>query len=183
LTSVKIKSIVTRYGSIEEYILQRIERLHETGKIKSRLYGFSIDMPLTSNPNSVVKLKREKDHLSFTVVDIENRTIINDYIYHWVCNKNYVQFYTKFHKDLLDFYNWYCKAVYEEKQYIRDFVTYNNLDNMLHYYNLYKTYFTIFNQRIVAVKDPTKELQMPSKLRNIIERFDKYKKLFEAGTM
>lgn len=183
MTSVKIKSIVTRYGSIEEYILQRIERLHETGKIKSRLYGFSIDMPLTSNPNSVVKLKREEDHLSFTVVDVKNLLIVNSLIYHWVRNKNYVQFYTKFHKDLLDFYNWYCKAVYEEKQYIKDFINYSSIDNMLDFYNLHKTCFAIFNHRLVTFKDPTKELQMPSKLRNVIERFDKYKKLFEAGTM
>lgn len=174
---------MTRYGSIEKYILQRIERLRETGKIKSRLYGFSIDMPLTTDPNSTIKLKREKSHLSFTVVDTENLLIVNSLIYHWICHKDHVQFYIKFHKDLLDFYNWYCKVVYEEKQYIRDFITYNDLDNMLHYYNLYKTYFTIFNQRLVTIKDPTKELQMPSKLRNVIERFDKYKKLFETGTM
>ena len=159
---------------IREYIRSHVAK-YEGGE---PYYGYSVAIELSSSPKSHIKLKQNKDHISFTVIDRETGNIANELFYNWIYEDP--EPYIQFHSELLDFYDWYCKACTNRLSgnNINGFVNYKNLSRLLMYYDLYKTFNVIFRERIF--NNGLEGLKRPSELKDLIVNFNQYKCLFES---
>ena len=160
--------------SISEYIRNHSMKY----KGDEPYYGYSVAIELSSNPKSYVTLKQNKDHISFTVIDRATGNIVNELFYNWIYEDP--EPYIQFHSELLDFYDWYCKActIRLSSNNINDFINYKNLGRLLMYYDLYKTFNVIFRERIF---DNITDLKTPNELKDLIINFSQYKKLYELS--
>jgi len=183
MTKVQIKTIVNQYDSIRQYIVQRAKDLYKKGKFKNKnVFGFSINMPLTDSSSGYVKLQKDVYHLTFMFMN-NNIQIINDYMCHWIYNKNKVQFAIDFKNEILDFYDWYCRSIVNlDNPNIKEFVTCNDelrLD-VLRHFGLLDTYYVVFNHNYPNDRG---NVQLPNKLKQFMLNFKAYKQLYKASSL
>ena len=185
MTKIQIKTIINHYDSIKQYIVQRAKDLYKKGKFKDKnVFGFSINMPLTDSSSEYVKLQKDVYHLTFMFMTYKNKNdsiqIINDYVCHWIYNKNEVQFIIDFKNEILDFYDWYCRSIVNlDNPNIKGFVTCNDelrLD-ILRHFGLLDTYYVVFNHNYPDHDN----VQLPSKLKQFMLNFKAYKQLYKVS--
>ena len=163
---------------IKKHVLKYLEKAQYRSRIPMRYYGYSVAIDFTDSPKGYVTLNQDKYHPSYTVIDGETGEIANNVFYDWLYEDD-PEPYLQYHTDLLDFYDWYCKACTDKLPCIRKFTRYRHLYNLLEFYELNDVFETIFKRKSLDIKQAKK----PSELKELILNFDQYKEMFEISML
>ena len=159
---------------IKKHVFKYLEKAQQKSQIPMQYYGYSVAIDFTNSPKGYVTLKQNKSHPSYTVINIETGEIANNIFYDWLYEDS-PEPYLQYHNDLLDFYDWYCKACTDKLPCIRKFVRYERLHDLLEFYELHDVFAMIFQDfsslDIMRAKKP-------SELKELILNFDQYKEMF-----